>query len=435
MGLFSNHMHSIHVSHHKDTADCESIVIPVPETVYISMSQHIGRPCQPLVQKGDHVKVGQLIGDVSAPVSAPIHASVSGEVTAIEEMRSALGSTDTFVVIKSDGRQEPWEGLKIPRCDTKDDFIRAVRDCGLVGLGGASFPTHVKFNPDNLDQCDTLIVNGAECEPFITSDHRNMLEHTDDIISGIRLTMKYLGLTKCYVGIENNKPDAIAKMREALKDISQAEVVELRSTYPQGAERVLIHETAGKTLKAGQLPASVGCILSNVTTIMTLGEYFRTGMPLVKRTVTVAGDAITSPSNVVAPVGTKYYDLAEFCGGYKSAPKKIIAGGPMMGKAQNSDGGVLVKNTGAVLFFDEKQAKMSEPTPCINCGRCYRGCPVGLMPKEFAKAFEAGDLERLKNLKIMECMSCGSCSYVCPAKKPLAFINTLSKDMVKEAGI
>ena len=435
MGLFSNHMHSIHVSHHKDTADCESIVIPVPETVYISMSQHIGRPCQPLVQKGDHVKVGQLIGDVSAPVSAPIHASVSGEVTAIEEMRSALGSTDTFVVIKSDGRQEPWEGLKIPRCDTKDDFIRAVRDCGLVGLGGASFPTHVKFNPDNLDQCDTLIVNGAECEPFITSDHRNMLEHTDDIISGIRLTMKYLGLTKCYVGIENNKPDAIAKMREALKDIPQAEVVELRSTYPQGAERVLIHETAGKTLKAGQLPASAGCILSNVTTIMTLGEYFRTGMPLVKRTVTVAGDAITSPSNVVAPVGTKYYDLAEFCGGYKSAPKKIIAGGPMMGKAQNSDGGVLVKNTGAVLFFDEKQAKMSEPTPCINCGRCYRGCPVGLMPKEFAKAFEAGDLERLKNLKIMECMSCGSCSYVCPAKKPLAFINTLSKDMVKEAGI
>ena len=399
------------------------------------MSQHIGRPCQPLVQKGDHVKVGQLIGDVSAPVSAPIHASVSGEVTAIEEMRSALGSTDTFVVIKSDGRQEPWEGLKIPRCDTKDDFIRAVRDCGLVGLGGASFPTHVKFNPDNLDQCDTLIVNGAECEPFITSDHRNMLEHTDDIISGIRLTMKYLGLTKCYVGIENNKPDAIAKMREALKDIPQAEVVELRSTYPQGAERVLIHETAGKTLKAGQLPASAGCILSNVTTIMTLGEYFRTGMPLVKRTVTVAGDAITSPSNVVAPVGTKYYDLAEFCGGYKSAPKKIIAGGPMMGKAQNSDGGVLVKNTGAVLFFDEKQAKMSEPTPCINCGRCYRGCPVGLMPKEFAKAFEAGDLERLKNLKIMECMSCGSCSYVCPAKKPLAFINTLSKDMVKEAGI
>ena len=435
MGLFSKHMHSIHVGHHKDTADCESVVIPVPEKVYIFMSQHIGRPCQPLVKKGDLVKVGQRIGDVDAPVSAPVHASVSGEVISIEESRTAMGSTDTFVVIASDGRQEPWEGLQIPHCETKDDFIKAVRDSGLVGLGGASFPTHVKFNPANLDECDTLIVNGAECEPFITSDHRNMLEHTDDIISGIRLTMKYLGLSKCYVGIENNKPDAIEKIRNGLKEIKGAEVVELRSTYPQGAERVLIHETAGKTLKAGQLPASAGCILSNVTTIMFVGQYFRTGMPLIQRTVTVAGDAVANPSNVVVPVGTKYYDLAEFCGGYTAPPKKIIAGGPMMGKAQNSDGSVVVKNTGAVLFFDEKQARLSEPTPCINCGRCYRGCPVGLMPKEFAKAYEAKDAKRLSDLKIMECMSCGSCSYVCPAKKPLAFVNTLAKEMVKEAGL
>ncbi len=435
MGLFSKHMHSIHVSHHKDTAGCESVVIPVPEKVCISMSQHIGRPCQPLVKKGDLVKVGQLIGDIDAPVSAPIHSSVSGEVTAIEESRTALGSTDTFVVITTDGRQEPWEGLQPPHCETKDDFIKAVRDSGLVGLGGASFPTHVKFNPPNLDECDTLIVNGAECEPYITSDHRNMLEHTEDIISGIQLTMKYLGLTKCYVGIENNKPDAIEKIRSGLKDVSGAEVVELRSTYPQGAERVLIHETAGKTLKAGQLPASVGCILSNITTIMFVGRYFRTGMPVVERTVTVAGNAIANPANVVVPVGTKYYDLAEFCGGYTTPPKKIIAGGPMMGKAQNSDGSVVVKNTGAVLFFDENQARLSEPTPCINCGRCYRGCPVGLMPKEFAKAYEAKDAKRLSDLKIMECMSCGSCSYVCPAKKPLAFVNTLAKSMVKEAGL
>ena len=331
MGLFSNHMHSIHVSHHKDTAGCESIVIPVPEKVYISMSQHIGRPCQPLVKKGDLVKVGQLIGDVDAPVSAPVHSSVSGEVISIEESRSAMGNVDTFAVIAADGRQEPWEGLKAPRCDTKDDFIKAVRDSGLVGLGGASFPTHVKFNPDNLDDCDTLIVNGAECEPFITSDHRNMLERTEDIVSGIELTMKYLGLKKCYVGIESNKPDAIEKLGNALKNVKGAEITELRSTYPQGAERVLIHETAGKTLKAGQLPASVGCILSNVTTIMALGEYFRTGMPLVKRTVTVAGNAVATPSNIVVPIGTKYYDLANACGGYKVSPKKIIAGGPMMG--------------------------------------------------------------------------------------------------------
>lgn len=435
MGLFSNHMNSIHVAHHKGTAGCAIVEMPVPEKVYISMSQHIGKPCQPLVAKGDHVKVGQLIGDVDAFISAPIHSSVSGEVVAIEESRSALGGIDTFVVIKTDGLQEPFEGLAVPVCETREDFIKAVRNSGVVGLGGASFPTHVKLNPQNIDEIDTLIVNGAECEPFITSDHRNMLECTDDIVSGIKLIMKYLELTKCYIGIENNKPDAIAKIRDAISDIPGAEVTELRSSYPQGAERVLIHETAGKTLNAGELPASVGCILSNVTTILKIGEYFRTGMPIVTRTLTVAGDAITNPGNVTAPIGTKYYDIAEFCGGYKSAPKKIIAGGPMMGKAQNSDGGVVVKNTGAVLFFDEKQAAATEPTPCINCGRCHRACPIGLMPKEYDKAFKTGNAQRLKDLKVMECMACGSCSYVCPAKKPLAFVNTLAKGMVKEAGL
>ena len=435
MGLFSNHMNSIHVAHHKGTAQSAIQVMPVPEKVYISMSQHIGKPCQPVVAKGDHVKVGQLIGDVDALISAPIYASVSGDVVAIEEARSALGGVDTFVVIAADGKQEPFEGLAVPQCETREDFIKAVRSSGVVGLGGASFPTHVKLNPQNIDEIDTLVVNGAECEPFITSDHRNMLECTEDIVSGIRLIMKYLELKKCYVGIENNKPDAIEKMKEALRDVPGAEVTELRSTYPQGAERVLIHETAGKTLNAGELPASVGCILSNVTTILKIGEYFRTGMPMVSRTLTVAGDAVSSPGNVTAPIGTKYYDLAEFCGGYKSEPKKIIAGGPMMGKAQSSDGGVVVKNTGAVLFFDAKQAAAAEPTACINCGRCHRACPIGLMPKEYLKAFEHRDAQRLKDLKVVECMTCGSCSYVCPAKKPLAFVNALAKSMVKEAGL
>ncbi len=433
MGLFSNHMKSIHVSHHKDTAASESVVMPVPEKVYISMSQHIGKPCSPLVKKGEHVTVGQRIGDVNAPVSAPIHSSVSGEVVAIEEARSALGSTDTYIVIQTDGKQEPCPDIKIPECKNKDDFIKAVRDSGLVGLGGASFPTHIKFNPTNLDDVDTLILNGAECEPFITSDHRNMLECTDDIISGIRLTMQFLKLEKCYIGIENNKPDAIAKMKDAVREIDGVSVVELRSTYPQGAERVLIHETVGKTLNAGELPASVGCILSNITSIMVIGEYFRTGMPLVNRKLTVAGDAITKPCNVIVPIGTKYYDLADFCGGYKKTPKKIIAGGPMMGKAQNSDGSVVVKNTGAVLFFSSNQAEIFEKTPCINCGRCHRACPINLMPKEYAHAYKHHDIQRLKDLKVMECMGCGSCSYVCPARKPLCFINTLAKNAVKEA--
>ena len=435
MGLFSKHMNSIHVAHHKDTSSFETVEMPVPEKVYISMSQHIGRPCQPLVKKGDLVKVGQLIGDVDAPISAPIYSSASGEVVSIDQARSALGGVDTFVVIKTDGKQELAEGLTPPVCESKEDFIRAVRASGVVGLGGASFPTHVKFNPGNLDEIDTFIVNGAECEPFITSDHRNMLERTDDIVHGLELIIRWLGISHVYIGIENNKPDAIAKMKEATASIPEIEIKELQSTYPQGAERVLIYETAGKTLKAGQLPASVGCILSNVTTVMVVGAYFRTGIPMVDRNVTIAGDAVTRPGNYRIPLGTKYYDIIEFTGGYKAEPRKIIAGGPMMGKAQSGDGGVTVKNTGSVLFFDEKQANDMEPTACINCGRCHRACPLGLMPKEYLKAYEAGDAQRLKDIQVMECMNCGSCSYVCPARKPLAFVNTLAKTMVKEAGV
>ncbi|MDD6254833.1 MAG: electron transport complex subunit RsxC [Eubacteriales bacterium] len=435
MSLFSHHLHSIHVPHHKDTASFESVEMPVPEKVYISMSQHIGRPCQPLVKKGDHVLVGQLIGDIDAPVSAPIYSSVSGDVTAIETDRSALGGMDTYVVIASDGKQEKAEGLEPPVCETKDDFIKAVRASGVVGLGGASFPTSVKFNPANLNEVDTFIVNGAECEPFITSDHRNMLERTDDIVNGIKLIIRYLGISHMYIAIENNKPDAIAKIREAVSGIPECQVHELKSTYPQGAERVLIHEVTGKTLNAGELPASVGCILSNVTTVMVIGSYFRTGMPMVSRNVTIAGNAVTNPGNYIIPIGTRYCDIIDFAGGYKNQPRKIIAGGPMMGKAQSSDGSVTVKNTGAVLFFDETQSWDIDPTPCINCGRCHRACPFGLMPKEYAKAYKNGDAQRLKDIKVMECMNCGSCSFVCPARKPLAFLNTLAKSMVKEAGL
>lgn len=435
MNLFSKHMSSIHVNHHKDTSSFETVEMPVPEKVYISMSQHIGRPCQPLVKKGDHVTVGQLIGDVDAPISAPIYSSASGEVVGIETGRSALGGSDTYVVIKTDGLQDLAEGLAPPVCETKDDFIKAVRASGVVGLGGASFPTHVKLNPANLDEIDTFIVNGAECEPFITSDHRNMLERTDDIIYGLQMIIKYLGISKVIVGIEGNKPDAIAKIREEAKDIPEIQVLELRSTYPQGAERVLVYESTGKTLKAGALPASVGCILSNITTIMVIGQYLRTGIPMVSRNVTIAGNAVTRPGNYIIPIGTKYYDIIEFTGGYKNEPRKIIAGGPMMGKAQSSDGSVTVKNTGSVLFFDKAQANDLEPTACINCGRCHKACPLDLMPKEYAKDYKTGNVQRLKDLKVTECMNCGSCSYVCPAHKPLAFINTLAKTMIKEAGL
>ena len=435
MGLFSKHLSSIHVEHYKNTAGYVSEVMPIPEKVFISMSQHIGAPCKPVVQKGDYVKVGQLIGDTDAFISAPIHASVSGEVVGIEQDRSNTGGKDTYIVIASDGKQEPWEGLAVPQCDTLADFIKAIRSSGLVGLGGATFPTHVKFNPKNIDEIDTLVVNGAECEPFLTSDYRNMIECTDDIVSGIKLVMKYLGLTKCYVGIENNKPDGIATISEALKDVPGASVVELQSSYPQGAERVLLYETTGNLIPAGVLPASVGCILSNISSIMFVGQYFRTGMPLVSKKLTIDGNAVTEPKNVVAPIGAKVYDVINYCGGYKSTPKKILFGGPMMGKALYNDGAVLVKSSNSILVFDNQQAVLPEPAVCINCGRCHRACPIDLMPTWYYKAYNANNAQRLADLQITQCMECGSCSYVCPAKLPLAFTHKLAKALVKEAGL
>ena len=407
------HLHSIHVNHYKHTAGCATEVMPIPDVVKISMSQHIGAPCKPLVQKGDYVKVGQLLGDVDAFVSAPIHSSVSGTVTGIEEQRSAVGGVDTLVVIK------------------------AVRDSGLVGLGGASFPTHIKFNPKNIDDVHTLIVNAAECEPFITSDHRLMLEDTEDLISGMQLAMKYIGLDEGFIGIEENKPDAIAHIDKVLADkgITNIKTFKLQARYPKGAERVLVYEITGKTMNAGVLPADLGVILSNVTTFAKVGEYFRTGMPLVSKRMTVDGDAVAQPKNVIAPIGAMINDVIAFCGGYKQEPRKILMGGPMMGRAIFSDEMPIVKNNNAILAFSKAQAMVKEETACINCGRCHQACPFNLIPTALADAYERRDAQALSDLKVMQCMECGSCSYVCPARRPLGFTNKLGKAVVKEAGI
>lgn len=302
------HLHSIHVAHHKNTAQCETKRMPVPAEVCIPMSMHIGAPCKPLVAKGDTVKVGQLIGDTDAFVSAPIHSSVSGTVKSIETQRNAAGGYDQVIVIETDGKQEVCEDIEIPKADNLQEFVAAVRKSGLVGLGGASFPTHIKYNPKNIDEVDTLIVNGAECEPFITSDHRLMLEDTQDIIDGIKLVMKHLNLSKGYIGVEGNKPDAIEKLKATIAEQGLAdsvEVVTLQTTYPQGAERVMIYEITGKTMDAGVLPADLGVILSNITSIAFVGQYFRTGMPLIEKRMTIDGSAIAEPGNVIAPLGHK----------------------------------------------------------------------------------------------------------------------------------
>ena len=282
------HLHSIHVAHHKNTDKCQTEIMPVPKQVMIPMSMHIGAPCKPLVKRGDQVKVGQLIGDTDAFVSAPIHASVSGTVKGFDRVRNAMGGYDEVIVIESDGKQEPWEEIKPPKVSDMKEFVAAIRKSGLVGLGGASFPTHIKYNPQNLDEVDTLIINAAECEPYITSDHRLMLEDTDDIIEGMLLVMRYLNLSKGYIGVEGNKPDAIEKLKANIADrgIGNMEVVTLQTTYPQGAERVMIYEITGKHMDAGVLPAQLGVILSNVTSIAFVRQYFKTGMPLIQKRIT-----------------------------------------------------------------------------------------------------------------------------------------------------
>ena len=429
------HLPSIHVQHHKNTAASETVAMPVPDEVSISMSQNIGAPCNPLVEKGDQVKVGQRIGDVDAFVSAPIYSSVSGTVKDIVKVRGSMGGFETHILIETDKKQEISEEVKVPEVGSFDDFIKAARDSGMVGLGGASFPTHVKLNPKNLEECEVLVVNAAECEPFITTDNREMVENGQDVLDGMKLIMHWLNLKKGIIGIEANKPDAIVNMHRLIEqnEIKDIEICELPSSYPKGAERVLIYETTGKTMNAGVLPAQLGVILDNVSTIGVLAEYFKTGMPIVRRRVTVDGDAVAEPKNVFVPIGTRISDIVEFCGGYKKDPRKIIMGGPMMGRATKSDESPTMKNTSAVLCLSKDMADVKEETACLNCQRCHSACPLGLMPSIFAEAYDNKDVDKLNRFNVMQCMECGSCSYICPARRPLSLTNKLSKFMVKEA--
>ncbi len=434
MGLFKKQLHGIHVDYCKNTMECKTEIMPVPGRIYISMVQHIGAPCIPLVAPGDLVKVGQPIGDTDAYVSAPIHSSASGKVVAIEDIMSLLGTKDKMVVIETDGLQTMWEGLSPPKAETREDFLKAVRASGIVGLGGAAFPTHVKYNPKNIEEVKILIINGAECEPYITSDYRTMLESTKHVINGARLIMKYLDLEKTYIGIESNKPKAIAAIKEEIGDDSSIEVITLKSQYPQGAERVLIYEVTGRPLPPGKLPADIGVLVSNVSTVSFISRYFKTGMPVMRKRITVDGNAVTTPKNLYAPIGALISDVIAFCGGYKKVPRKIIMGGPMMGRAIYDDKKPLIKNNNAILAFDELQTLEQPETACIRCGRCVASCPLDLMPTYIAKAYEVEDVEELKKLKVTICMECGCCTYVCPAKKQLALINRLAKKMVIEGG-
>lgn len=433
MAMFHS-LPSIHVKHQKNTAELESVTMPVPAEVTISMSQHIGAPCKPVVKVGDTVKVGQLIGNSEAAVSAPIHSSVSGKVKAIEQVFNARGAKVEAVIITTDGEQTVDETLTPPVIGGElEDVLKAARDCGLMGLGGAGFPTSVKLAGLKTADIDTLVINGAECEPYLTCDYRIMLEKTDLLLAGVELVLRHMPNGRAVIGIENNKPKAIEKIKaEAAASGSALEVLELKSRYPQGAEKVIVYEATGRVIPEGKLPGNVGVLVMNVGTLIQLAEYVKTGMPLVRRMVTVDGGAVAEPKNVWVPIGTKLEDIINFCGGYKGEPAEIILGGPMMGVSCRDDQAVIHKNNNGLLVFNEKEAKMAAETACIRCGRCMRACPIGLNPAGLDRAYHAEDTDALKALKVNLCMECGCCGYVCPAKRHLVAYNQMGKQLIKK---
>ena len=432
--LFSKSLNGVKVPHSKNTAEMETVKMPVPDKVVIPMKQHMGRECTPTVKLTDLVKVGQIIGDTDAFIGAPIHSSVSGKVTKIDEIIGTDGNLIKAVEITTDKLQEIDESVKVPEVTDLQSFAAAIRASGLVGLGGAGFPTHVKLMPKNLDEVTTLLVNGAECESYITADNRAMLEDTDDIVEGIKLVKKYMNLSTVIIGIEDNKPQAIAKLQAAVADIEGASVKALKAQYPQGGEKVLIYECTGKIVPEGKLPSDVGCVVMNVSSIAFVAKYMRTGMPLITKRLTVDGDAIAEPKNVEVAIGTSFSDVIDFCGGFKTEPKKIIMGGPMMGFAVPTINYPVLKNNNAILAFSAAKAAEAEKpeTPCIRCARCVNACPFSLMPAAIEKAYKAGNVDALKALKVNLCMECGCCAYVCPAKRNLVSVNRLAKKMIVE---
>ena len=423
------------VPHRKNTAEITSVAMPSPKTVLIPMSQHIGAPCEPTVKVGDEVFVGTLIGDSEKYISAPIYSSVSGTVKSIDDFCLSNGGKCKAVVIESDGKDTPCPDLKPIEINTIDDLVKATRACGLVGLGGAGFPTHVKLTPKDESSLDTLIINGAECEPYITSDYRSCIEDYDDIIEGVYLLKKIIGFKRVFIAIEDNKPEAIEKLAVLAADKrdedNSVKVLKLKSRYPQGAEKVLIYTATKRRLPLGALPSDVGCMVLNITSIATLYRYIRTGMPLVKKRITVDGTAVAEPKNVIVPLGTRIADLIEFCGGFKADPAKVLYGGPMMGVTVESLDKPILKQNNAILAFSDMADLFPESTSCINCGRCYRACPMQLMPCSVEAALKKDAPAALTKLHVNYCMECGSCSFSCPAKRPLTQIMRLAKNKVR----
>ncbi|MBQ5823264.1 MAG: electron transport complex subunit RsxC [Clostridia bacterium] len=428
----------VSVSHSKNTQDCKIVRMPPPEKVVLPMQQHIGAPCEPLVKVGDEVKVGQIIADTDKFVSTPIHSSVSGKVTAIGEVKLANGSISKAVTIESDGEMTLFDGFTPPKIETAADLTKAVRESGLVGLGGAGFPTHVKLALMPNENIDTLIINAAECEPYITVDYRECIENSDNVIKGVMTMIKYLGFKQAIIAVEDNKPKAIDLLKQKVNELagenSNIKIMALKSKYPQGAEKMMVQSATGRKIPPGKLPSDVGCVLINVASVAFIQRYIETGKPLVSRSVTVDGSAIHTPKNVRVPIGTSISDIIEYCGGFKAEPFKILSGGPMMGAAIIGTDLPLLKQNNAILAFAEGTFKVKPERDCIRCGRCAQVCPMSLMPTLIARYAKSKEADKLTDSGVMVCMECGSCAYVCPAGLPLVQHMRLAKSVIREAG-
>ncbi len=428
----SFYLSGVHIPHKKNTAEMAPVRMNIPKTVVLLTSMHIGKPALPVVKAGDHVDVGTLVAEQNGVVSSPVYSGVSGTVKKIEDALLAGGTFAPAVVIETDGLQTKDLNILPPQINGYEDFITAVKKSGIVGLGGAGFPTYVKLDVKDTSKIQELIINCAECEPYITSDTRTMLDKTEEIEYAISLFEKYLGIKKTVIGVESHNKKAIEKMKQIAAKNPNAEVKILPSVYPQGGEKVLIYHTVKKVVPAGKLPIDVGCIVCNCTTMAAIAEFIRTGMPLVEKCITVDGSAVKEPKNVIVPIGAKLADVFEFCGGFKSEPKKVLYGGPMMGISVPGLEVPVLKNTNALIALNEKDAKRPHSTQCIHCGMCVSHCPVKLSPMGIAKAYKNGNAEALQKLRVDICMECGCCSYICPAKRPLVETNKMAKTMLRE---
>ena len=402
------------------------------KTVMIPTLMHQGTPATPVVKMGDLVKVGTKIAQANGELSSPIYASVSGKVTKVCDYLTASGKYVPAIVITADGEMATEEGLTAPTVNSKDELLAAIRESGVVGLGGAGFPTHVKLNVD-FENVETLIVNGTECEPYITSDNHVMNERAGDIEFALNAFKKHLGIKHIVIGVGNNKKTSIENMKELASRIEGAEVIALPSTYSHGSEEAIVFHATKKVLPQGKLPVDIGCVVCNVTTIAEIGKYLKTGMPFVERYVTVDGSCVKEPQCVIAPIGVSLEELFAFVGEFECDPERVVYGGPMMGITVPSLSAPVLKTTNSVLALSEKETKFPKETACIRCGRCTNNCPLGIAPAAIEKAYARKDVEELVALQVTACMECGSCAYLCPAHRPLVQTNKLAKALVKEA--